>query len=64
MSQQYIAALVVIIVSIAQFGTIDWTSPSIVTPIVTSAIFLIAGAWIAYRRYKQGGITLTGSVIK
>lgn len=61
LSPSYVSSLVIIITSVVNFANIDWSSPDVVTPIITSIVTLIAGAVIAYRKYKQGGITLAGA---
>lgn len=56
MSQEYIGALVVLLMSILKILNIDLATDE-VTAIVTG----IAGAWVAYRRYKKGDITVMGA---
>lgn len=60
-SPSYISSLVIMITSVVNFANIDWSSPDVVTPIITSIVTLITGFIIAYRKYKQGGVTLAGA---
>ena len=59
MSQQYISALIVIVGALLTLFKVQMDQES-VTQIVIAAITLISGIWIAYRRYKQGDITVAG----
>ena len=61
-SPTYVSAIVVVIGAIAQFSTINWSSPEAITPIVTAVVTLIAGIVIAVRRYQKGDINAIGSV--
>lgn len=60
-SPSYISSIVIIITSVVQFSSIDWSSADVITPIVTAVVTLIAGTVIAYRKYKSGEVTLSGA---
>lgn len=54
-SQEYIAALVVVITSTAaMFGY------TLVSEEISALIIVISGAWVMVRRYKKGDIMATG----
>lgn len=54
-SQQYISALAIILVSVLQMFKIEIGNET-----VSALIIGIAGLWVAIRRYKQGGISIAG----
>lgn len=55
MSQEYLSALVIVIVSVLKIFGIEVASDAI-TGILTGALAL----WVAIRRYKKGDITIAG----
>jgi hypothetical protein len=56
MSQEYIAAVVILIVSVLKIFKIEVATEAI-TGIVTGALAI----WIAYRRYSKGDINIVGA---
>jgi len=55
MSQEYIAALAIVIV-----GALKAFKVEIATDQITAIITTVLGLWVMYRRYSQGNITVTG----
>ena len=54
-SQEYIGALVIVLISLLKVFNIEIGS-DVVTAIVTGLV----GIWVAYRRYQKGDISLGG----
>ena len=54
-SQEYIGALVIVLISLLKAFNIEIGS-DVVTAIVTGLV----GIWVAYRRYQKGDISLGG----
>ena len=60
-SQQYIAALIVVITSVLGLLKISYDITQL-TQIIMAVVTLVSGVWIMYRRYKQGDITVVGTM--
>ena len=59
MSQEYVGAFIIILVTLLpQFGIQIETAE--LTAMVQAIITVITGAYIMYRRFKQGDITIAG----
>lgn len=56
MSQQYIGAIVILLISLLKLFKVE-VAESDVTTVVTGAV----ACWVAYKRYQKGDITLFGS---
>ena len=55
MSQEYISALVVVIVGVLHLFKIDVGSD-----VISSVIVALAGIWVMIRRYQKGDIKVSG----
>lgn len=58
LSQEYLSALVVVIMGILQLLKIESTPEQ-----VMSLIIVVSGAWAMFRRYKKGDINLLGKKV-
>lgn len=58
MSQQYSAALLLVIQSVAAMLGLKFSAD-----FVNALITVVLGAWIMYRRYQQGDITPAGTFL-
>jgi len=56
MSKEYVSAIVVLIVALLQIFKIE-VAPEAITSIITGVLAL----YLAFKRYKRGGITVVGS---
>lgn len=55
MSQEYLGALVIVLVGLFKLFKID-----VAPEFVTSAIIVVTGLYVAYRRHQKGDITMGG----
>ena len=60
MSQQYISALIIVLTSILSLLNIKFDM-NVLTQTITAVVTLAGGAYVLYRRYKQGDITFVGT---
>ena len=58
LSQEYSAALVIVIIGILQVFKVE-TTPEQVMAVIT----VLSGAWVMIRRYKKGDINLLGKKV-